>query len=43
MIIIYFTKMVDLRLHTINAQYDKTGYVDIFYKVIYFEGNVFNL
>jgi len=23
MIIIYFTKMVDLRLHAINAQYDK--------------------
>jgi len=32
MILIYFTNMVDLRVCEINAQYDVTGYLDIFYK-----------
>lgn len=41
MIIIYLTKMVDLRLCVINAQYHVTEYVDIFYKAVYFEGNAF--
>jgi hypothetical protein len=41
MIIIYVTKMLDLRLCAVNAQYNVTKYVDFFYKSVYFEGNAF--